>query len=725
MMRRILYLIFLVPVFTLLISCSDETEFSRHENPDFSGLPIDFEITYPEGISTRDVENPKTNFSEGDVIHISAEFFDENGEKITSSRYLYYGAMKLTNGKWRPVDEALALQWPFEAYSGNFTTYYICDGKGDVVTASLGDDTELTVDLADVQNDKDPLKASQDNVDYGHAVKLSFRHLCTHLTFTELDYGVTNEYWLVLPSRSLNNAFNFKKSADGNLSFNFISKGDDDFNGLVYINRKFSFMEEGDRIKVGYFLEPGDYSKVELRATNNHPYLSWTSSQTNSLEGNHTYTVNVQQSSGIVITEDTEVEWEDDLPIIVDPEEFLQAIAEQKDYYDEDGNLILRAVENGMILLHCVSFDRKDKEYYESFFADNPAGKIFDGNYHYISDLQFPLFRYNYGTIQNLGIKDLEAEVVSVKTSGTADENDFSDYNRQGALCRWNMVGAIIHNVNMENISMTVKIKNEVSEETHNAGLVTGVNSGSISSVFTKGNFNLTVCNADGYSTFSTVIAGGLVGQNVGTVNDISPLENESNRINVRNECSGNGATLIMGGAVGSSAGMIDHVIVPDVNVYSSEGSSVAIGYVGGLAGDLRSSIDAPSTVTDCMVGGEISACILNTYGEIKSYLYTGGLAGAVMNFSVLNCRSVCNISGAKSALSNVTYACGGAFGRIISSLKIADLTVYGPILTGAKNVGCFAGIVPANASWETTYEPNNNFIRKFDYIPYVALSED
>lgn len=722
MMRKILYLIFLASVFSFLFSCSDEIEFSRPEETLFSGLPIELEIYYPEGTVTREVENPKNNFEEGDVIHISAEFYNEKGERITSSGYLYYGAMKLQNGKWRPVDDDLALKWPFEAETGNFTAYYICDGKGDVISASLGDDVELTVDLADVQDNKDPLKASVDNVTYGHSVKLSFRHLCTHLTFSELDYGVSNEYWLVLPSRNLKNAFTFKKTADGKLGFNFISKGDEDFNGLVYINRKYSLMEEGDRIKVGYFLEPGDYSKVELRATNNHPYLSWTSSETNSLESNRTYTVNVQQSSGIVITEDTEVEWEDDFPITVDPEEFLKAVAEQKDYTDKDGNLILRAVENGVLLLHCVSFKREDKEYYESFFADNPSGKIFDGNYHYISDLRFPLFRNNYGTIQNLGLKDLESEVVSLYNN-TAAEND--DHNCQGGLCRRNMVGATIHNVNIENISMTVKIQNEKSEETHNAGLITGINSGSISSVFTKGNFNLTVSNAEEYTTFSNVIAGGLIGQNVGTVSDISPLENQQNKITVRNECSGNGATLIMGGAVGSSAGIIDHVIVPDVNVYSSENSSGAIGYVGGLVGDLRSSVDAPSLMSACTVGGSISACPIQTYGEIKSYLYMGGLSGAVMNFSVLNCRSVCDISGAEYALENVTYACGGAFGRIISSPEIADLTIYGSSLSGAKNVGCFAGIVPKNATWETTYEPKNNFIRKFAAFPFVALSED
>lgn len=721
MMKHIFLQILLsIPVLSF-IGCKEEpTKWEPDRNLQDSGPAIEIEVSEFDDLLSRSVENPKTKFTEGDVIHIGGEFSDG-----TTSTYRY-GAMKLMNNKWVPVDEKSALKWPLDAVSGNFTAYYICDGKGDLLSGSLSGTAETIVDLSDLQNDKDPLKAETNNVDYGHTVRLTFKHLCTHLTFTELDYGVTNQYWLVKPGNNtesgLKNAFSFGLSSDNKLSFNFISRGDEDFDGLVYINRQYFNMPEEDGVRVSYFLEPGDYSHIELRSANNHPYLTWTSDNTGNLEENKTYTVNVQQSTGVTITEDTEVEWDDDDSVEVDPETFLKAIKEQNDYFLEDGTQILRAVENGMLLLHCVSFKEKDKEYYDGFFADNPSGKVFDGNFHYISDLSFPLFRYNYGTIQNLGIKDVNTTVTSIDFGNDYDK----DRSRQGCLCRWNQGGSIIHNVRLENISLTVRIQNSIADETHNAGCLTGVNSGNISSVFTKGNYTMTIKNDDGSTgTISTVITGGLIGQNVGVVSDISPLEDGGTIITVKNECNGNSATYMMGGAVGLSSGLLDHIIVPNVNITSSSESNGAIGYYGGLAGNLRTEVGNPSRVEACMVGGSVKEGKISQYGNIISFSYTGGIAGAVMNFSILNSRSVCEVIGITNLENNVAYGCGGGFGRIISAQEIADLTIYGNTLTGVGNVGCFAGIAPSGYTWENTYSKSNNFVKKFDNWEYIGKNED
>lgn len=714
-----IFKILLILITTLpLLSCEEEFSYYVDETA-IDGLPIIISSVEMDELSTRSVEGPKKSFIDGDVIHISGQFKDKNGK--TTNRY---GAMKLVNNKWIPVDESSALKWPIEAVSGDFTAYYICDGNGDLLSGSISNNSLLSVDLSDIKNDKDPLKAVETNVVYGHTLNLKFKHICTHLTFKELEYGITKEYWLVKNTRNdgknLNNAFSFGLSADNLLEFNFIAVPDEDFNGLVYINRPFTSDESSDRVNVGYFLEPGDYSDIELRLINSHPYLSWQSDKTSNLLGNKTYTVNIEQSLGVTIIEDTEVEWDEDIPVKVDPETFLKAIEDHADYTLEDGTPILRAVENGMVLLHCVSFNNEDEEYYDGFFADNPA--IFDGNFHYISDLAFPLFRYNRGTIQNLGLKDLKTTITSI--DGGADYD--IDKSRQGGLCRWNQGGAIIHNVRLENIELTVNIKNKTTEETHNAGCLTGVNSGNISSVQTKGVYNIKVQNApESDGTICTVIVGGLIGQNVGVVKDISPMEDSENNIVVLNDCKGNGPTYYMGGGIGLSSGLLEHVIIPNVNVYSSSDNEGAIGYVGGLVGDLHADITHASSVTSCMVGGSISPCNIKPYGIIKPFLYIGGIAGGVMNFSVLNCRSVCDVNGSNRPLDDITNGCGGAFGRIISSEKIADLTIYGQSLTGYGNIGCFAGIAPQNSSWEEVYDKDNNYVRKFEDKPYIKLYEN
>ena len=766
--KHIGYLMLLLP---FLAGCTDELLADRPSEDAGDELPIEFDFSMPA--ATRGFDGDvKRSFTNGDVIHIIGTFqtkeLQEDG-KYVEGLVKRYGAMSYNGKQWSPLAGS-KLTWPSVAVNGTFEAYYIY-GRNGVLTGVTDPEP---VFLAEVKPETgDPMHAqSEANIVYGHAVGLNFNHLCAYLTLVDLEPQVATSYWFKREKVSdFNNAFKFylEHDAEGDPKFVFEFCAEEyrpnDFPGLIYISAdavaETVFDEQGEGkiiTKASYFLEPGYYETFSLcypaAAPNVYDYLEYDynnipensggldkDNNRPQLEAGTTYTLTITKSPGVTINSPSSGEgWHDETPYYeVDVEEFLKSIAEKRAYEvtveDEDGSkrtvTILEATADGTKLLENVDFSLFKYFDYgsqtwnfkdENFVPNISGGNVFDGDYHYIKNLASPLFRYNYGTIKNVGIRDITIEATTYEDEENYEDRD-KDMSRLGALCMWNRHNAVIANVRVSNVEMNVTVLSQITtesdgSETHNIGSIAGSNTGSISEVALAGAFKLDVT---GTKTNSSVLIGGLLGQNAaeGTVYDVTPLEGDL-EINITNSCNGDLGSYSVGGVVGESTGSISGVILSDVTIDGTRSSGVT-SYMGGIAGQLAASEDVLTStfVESCVISGSIRAGATVKYGAITSGSYIGSIAGADYNVAVTDCRTVVSVYGSKPGNEKVIYATGGGFGRIrdASAYNFENLIIYGATLDGLDDpdnmqfTGNFAGIVPLEQTWDD-YANKNILLR-------------
>lgn len=788
MLRKIYRLLMIAALLPLLASCTDDWLFNSPDDTN-GELPIDFSVMLPHD-ATRGFDaddDIKTKFSAGDVIHIlgtfNIKYLNEEGEyeEGTISRYgaLQYNAVRKG---WDPVP-GNNLTWPAVAVDGKFEAYYISGSNG-VLT---NDDPTKTYNLSTITANSDPLYAfTPQAVVYGHAVKLDFTHICAYLSLENLEPMVATEYWFSSEDvkeadgttpKPFNNAFkislgtNQEPGMEGQptLNFEFTQLPDEEFNipnttqkGFVYISAPSKEKETVDDkgnlttiARAGFFLEPGYYEKFSLYypslAPNTYAYLSYdynnvpenvggttVDNVAPNLEANTTYSLTVTKSPGITITSPPrEGGWDDEGDSFdIEVEEFLKAIYEKKGYQNKDGIDILEATANGCRLLHNVDFKFYDYANFQdkSFLPNIQEGAVFDGGQHYIDNIGSELFRYNYGTIQNLGVRTARITATSIEKTY---ESDRQDQSRHGALCAWNREMATISNVRVSDVTMTIKVDyindEDDGSETHNIGCVMGSNTGTVNKVGVGGTFTLNVTGTNSQVNASVLI-GGFVGQNAakGNITDVSPYD-EALSITINNTCIGPLGSYSIGGVVGESSGSISGVVLSRVTI-NGMGSKGVTSYIGGLAGQLLVSDDSSaSSLTSCIISGSVTAGVTEPSGPVNSASYIGGIAGAVLNVQVVDCRTAVSVSGTSQALSQVLYATGGAFGRIrnSSSYKYEDLIVYGSVLQAPQNtpetgitnyVGNFAGVAPVGIT-ESNFSGNNIIVRNFPSVSYIGFN--
>ena len=761
----------LLPALLLLFAAGCTREFPGIESPDPAAgeLPVVFDLSWSELPGTRafgEEENVRTKFRNGDVIHILGTFktraLQENGNYV-EGEMTRYGILQYDGKNWRaaPEDENSALRWPSIAVSGTFVAYCISGSNG-ILTL---DNPSATYLLSEVTPATDPLKAvSANDIDYGHAVKLSFAHLCTHLTLLDLEPMVAEAYWFYRPdaSATFNNAFRIVLKEDAqkrlSLDFEFLRQPDTSYNGLVYIASDVERIYVGDDSdplqqekvisKAGYFLEPGRYDTFSLcyptiaPATieylkydyNKVPEEAGGSGKPNNepdLKANTTYTLTITKAPGVTVVNPPAADGWDETGSYkdVDVEDFLKAVNEGRAYENKDGEAILEKTANGTRLLCNVDFKNFHYDQFrdESFFPNIPEGREFDGDHHYIENLVCPLFRYNYGTIRNIGIQHVEIEATSYEIEYEADGADMS---RHGSLCMWNRTNAVIQNVRAADVKMTVTVESKIesgqdNSETHNIGGLIGSNTGKVSEVALSGEFAITVQGGEGdaHDVNASVLIGGVAGQNVGSISDVSPLTNDLS-IRITNTCFSEFGAYSVGGVVGESSGDLAGVILSNVTVDGSR-SVGTVSYMGGIAGKLEV-VEGTATVEDCIVGGSVTAGITKRYGALTSGSYIGGLAGVDLQVAVTGCRGTVAVTGSAEAYEQVIYATGGAFGRIRentgNNYEFKDLIAYGSVLAApvaastvdpaslTSYTGNFAGIVPVG-------EDNWNFAERVIYV--------
>lgn len=789
------FICLLLPLFTL-VGCVDDGILEEPDLDTNGELPVDFTFNWPGLSETRafDDVNVKTRFQDGDVIHVVGTFktqaLQPDGTYV-DGELSRYGALRYDSKtrQWVAVS-GNQLTWPSISTSGSFYAYYV-SGVNGLITQS----TPIVQNLSNVTPQSDPLMAPPTGyLNYGHGVNLNFGHLCAYLTLNDLEPQVASKYFFTTDTvytsvtdrtiKPFNNAYQISlisnpgMNADGEpdsnlvgqpaLKFEFIQVPDTAYNNLVYISGNVVASvpngSDGDEkviTKAGYFLEPGLYEtfKIDYPASDSqiYEYVNYNFNNIPSssggvdyenrppyLEAGTTYVLTITRSPGItIISPPSENDWDDDSEPVgnIDPEQFLQAVKNSTDYYNDENVLILEKTVEGTRLLKNISFKGFTYEKFSnlSFLPDVSESKVFDGNYHYISDLESPLFRNNYGVIKNLGLKGVSYSAVS-KEYSYGDQASSQDRSRHGALCMWNRAEAQINNVKVSDVSININVEynNEDLDgnEVHNIGCVIGSNTGKVSELYLGGSYNIKVTGSDVQN--AQVLVGGVIGQIAGTgsLNDVTLLDDNFN-LNIANSCKGDVGDYEVGGIVGSSTGSVSNVILSNVKIDCRQSQGL-ISYIGGMAGRLDIAGDNNfGYLKDCTISGEARAGITspNIVGSgdqqytIGGQSYIGALAGYENNVTVTGCRASVSIFGTTAGNTNVIYGTGGAFGRIQNSATIENLIAYGSQLVAPSGngitayTGSFAGICPANQSWQEDYANKNIIIHTFPNLPEIGMS--
>lgn len=765
MLRKYLYNI--LTIFMLLPLLEGCTNDYLSDEPLYDGngeLIVSLECIFPgeENRTRTAVPNAKTEFVDKDVIQVCAVFTFENGATENG-----YGAFQYSSAtkSW----EALApqLTWPNTAVKGKFEAYYMPGATG----AFKPGEAPATYWLDNLTN-VDPLHSEWTAyMDYGHSVKLDFKHQLTYLTLTHMP-SFSNYWFTATPKETENgsamqfyNQVSLGLNADNTFDYKYIAAPiddrykDTDGKDLIYINGTYNNSDQ----TVSFFLVPGFYEEFSLLYPGadytTYTYLNYrysgnivsdpngedVSNSAPMLEAGYTYTLNALYSQGVEIIvppEQNPEQWdESENWYDVNVEEFLKAARDGKEYINDKGTLILKEINGGVQLMHNVDFKNEEYTVFDTFYPDIQGDHIFDGNYHYIKNLGSPLFYRNYGTVRNLGLKGIEATVTSIEKSGKGD-----DLSHTGVICRHNQVTGIIDNIRMVggvkltcNIELVALEDGDDSSETHNMGLAVGWNQGRIENLNLSGDFALTVNGSDIANT--TVTAGGIVGQTTGgIVSNITALkengyESTPPKIVVNNKCSGEQAAYYFGGIIGymNGANTVSDITMGDitVNCTASEGM---VSYLGGLAGAMEVS-GGGSTVNSCSITGTVRAgTVLSDRADDLSIslAYTGGMAGSNMNTVVTNCTISFYVHGPDITNDYVAYATGGGFGNItyatdINNSVIAATAVTYP-QTGTAEVkynyaGSFAGILQFGQSWDSTYAGKNIYVNAVGSLSQVGHS--
>lgn len=769
-MKKLLSIIFSVSLILVLAGCNEEV-INKGGN-DQAGrsdeLPVAFDLSMPENVITRsflETDNVKRVFSENDVIHLLGTFNVKYGDENNPQEEIVkrYGALRFDGRQWNAV-EGSTLTWPSMAVDGQFIAYYISESNG-ILTP---DNPTAEYLLSDLDPSSDPLYAvSASGIPYGYAVGLNFNHLCAYLTLINMEPLVSDSYWFSsvdgifqdpesqIPM-ALNNAFKITLGSDTDqqptLNFEFTQSPNPQYgNGIYIIGTPYTQTDnEGNPIgdtRVSYFLQPAYYESFNIEYPSTPPttyaYLKYdyTNIPANNggegvmnnepnLQAGLTYTLDITKSPGISIENPSSgTGWDESNTYFeVDPEEFLKSITEGKkyEYTDPDTGstvLILEDTPVGTQLLHNVDFQNIPYSSFvdQGFLPTLREGLVFDGGLHYIRNLADPLFRYNSGTIKNLGIKDVDAAIVSYESEIANEDN-----SRNGALCKWNL--GTINNIRVYGVTLNVYVKSIESTEVHNIGGVVGSNSGEINEVELSGTFTinvtgLTVDNTANiesemdYPVNATVIIGGICGQNAGNGKIDETTTKTPFSLTITNTCQGNTGNYNIGGIAGkSTGGTVSNISLPQLVINSSESHGI-VSYIGGMIGQIEA--ESSCTLTGSNVGGNITAGTSSYYGAVTSGAYTGGMVGAVLNGTVNNCNSAVTVTGPQTLGAQI-YGTGGIFGRIrnSSSYNFSSLYGWGNGLTGPQDyIGNFAGIVPDDQAWNEwwpTFEIRNITVRQF-----------
>ena len=698
-------------------------------------------------------------WKDGDAIQITAVF---NGEKITDKnskqQYCCY-KYNSTLDEWEPDVPVNKLMWPVGVESATFTAYYVEGIKG---AFSGGTEVRDTVFLlGNIEEGSDPLYCTF-HAGYGESVHLNFQHLCTHLTLADVKTEISDIYWLYgnagteASASEIPNAYKLEYDAAANkLKFSFVESLKSTTGGSVdkltgehyVVSRKRSVDKDGSGW-VDFYLAPSTKSEGETREpdatytygkncklnyVNNHPYLSFTSDELDTLQAGIHYELSVERNTGIVPEPQTDFpDKPGDTSGYVHIPDLLAGIVSNSDVTDETGQLVLKSTgETYPRLLRDVDFhDFNPLDYIRGTGNFDPAkgegetpvpknfrtgphpdwklprmeGNILDGDYRSFLHVAYPIFySVENGEIYNLAIRDSKLDITvkdiqrmdSVKIQGdNATEGAINtDFGILAAIFRGKVSALLLDKVDMT-VHLDSCLLSGSAGVTYSIGCVAGRQAAStvgkatiIENVELRGDVKLTV-QTDGdegmLNSRQDICVGIIAGQSGATIDGVTCAESSLTDTKVPGKCTlslpiYSQANVKAGGLVGKEVMTMQDASGINVEVNASQ-LNAAQCYIGGLVGEIVNENTSYGKLFDCTANVAVTGGISHGINDITySYSYCGGIAGKASTVEIKRITIRGTVKGGTETVEQPTnanmmvFATGGGFGYVSVS-KEADL---------------------------------------------------
>lgn len=756
--HSVLYTILAVAVALCgLTACTDNLLTGDTQRDPQNELAVDIEatcsaLTRAGGSKGNDNDG---KFSKGDTIQVSAVFTlaDADGNE-TSTTDIRYDRYVFDGTKWTSVnnDEKATdepMTWPWNATKGTFTAYYQPAIAGKL---QQGDENAKQVKLDDLTDTTDPLRAVTENVEYGHAVKMNFTHICTRLILLNINDPSQNTEYLFSTfnsssdhtEKTLKNKFKLYRDAEGNLQHTFVADPEDNTTltrPAEEITIQFGDSEEQTYKCIEVYLATdettgtADCTNFNIKRSNGAAFLQATNIEgLNKMHANQSYIVDLSRELGVVNIEEDggwkPIEDDDIKELAFDIQTFLNNIRDGKDYIVTDAETqkqtqILKASNGGStVTLMCnVNFGNAN-----NYIPVNLRNITFNGNHCYIENFGQTIFGdMESSTVKNLGLHNAnitfnagtEREVNNNGEEITGSEGIASG---KGALARENT--GTIDNIRLENITLTVNGANSTLGKTYYAGALVGACSGGNSSATNISLGGDIIIKTTDESSNGTFMLGGIIGQISSncavseiTMRDINEKETTKvGKVNITNSMTGGKGTYLVGGIVGeaSQSTLTKCVITGSIDASASYGTENC---VGGAVGRMADNCTLEVVAVDITVKGGTVA----TSTESIHHAYTGGMVGLLANNCVINlCKSFSDITGAGTAkgeyegttptylnqLKGAIYATGGVIGGMQRPIyTVTNNDVFGTVSTGGYVGGVVGMCIKATQS--STLEGN------------------
>ena len=705
------------------------------------------------GAATRTAPSLR-EWKNGDAIQITAVFTGDEGMSDPLQYCCYkYDSISVA---WVPDGADKELFWPVGVKSAEFTAYYVEGIKG--TFSDRTDVQDFVFLLGDIGEGSDPLYCKLTNVQYGESVHIDFQHLCTHLTLNDVKTNISDIYWLygnadgTKTSAEIPNAYKLiYKPANKTLEFSFEYSPKSTTGGSVDVlgegeHYVISRNKDINKNWVDFYLAPSTKGDGETREpdvtytygqncklnyVNNHPYLSFTSDELDTLKAGIHYELSVERNTGIVPEPQTDFPDKPgtDLGYVHIPD-LLAGIVSNSDVTDETGQLVLKSTgETYPRLLRDVDFhDFNPLDYIRGTGNFDPAkgegetpvpkkfrtgphpdwklprmeGNILDGDYRSFLNVAYPIFySVENGEIYNLAIRDSKLDITvkdiqrmdSVKIQGdNATEGVINtNFGILAAIFRGKVSALLLDKVDMT-VHLDSCLLSGSAGITYSIGCVAGQQAAStvgkatiIENVELRGDVKLTV-QRDGDGILNSrqdICVGIIAGQSGATIDGVTCAESRLTETPVPGKCTlslpiyshGN---VKAGGLVGKEVMTMQDASINAV-VDASQ-LNAAQCYIGGLVGEIVNENTSYGKLFDCTANVAVTGGISHGINDITySYSYCGGIAGKASTVEIKRITIRGTVKGGTETVEQPTnanmmvFATGGGFGYVSVS-KEADL---------------------------------------------------
>ena len=754
-------------------------------------------------------------WQEGDAIQITAVFKGKDiTDKNSKQQYCCY-KYNSTLDEWEPDVPVNKLMWPVGVESATFTAYYVEGIKG---AFSGGTEVRDTVFLlGNIEEGSDPLYCKLTDVQYGASVHLNFQHLCTHLTLADVKTEISDIYWLYgnagteASASEIPNAYKLEYDAAANkLKFSFVESLKSTTGGSVdkltgehyVVSRKRSVDKDGSGW-VDFYLAPSTKSEGETREpdatytygkncklnyVNNHPYLSFTSDELDTLKAGIHYELSVERNTGIVPEPQTDFPDKPGTELgYVHIPDLLAGIVSNSDVTDESGNLVLKSTgEAYPRLLRDVDFKKfNPMDYIEGTGAfekgaassDVPddekgyrgphpdwklprmSGNMLDGDYHSFLNVAYPIFySVENAEIYNLAIRQSTVDItvseiqrmdnLKIQGEGTTGGSGNKIFGILACTLSGKVSGLLL-----DDVSMTVHLDEQLlpdasSGVTYFIGCVAGQQSAStqggailIENVELRGNVSLTV-QTDGeggkLNNCQDICAGVIAGQSGADINGVTCAESRLTDSPVSGKCTLNlpihsDANVKAGGLAGKEVMTMEGASV-DVVVDASR-LNAAQCYIGGLVGEIVNESTSFGKLLDCTANVAVTGGISHAINTVTyAYSYCGGIAGKASHVEITGIDIRGNVCGGTETVAQTSYttmmvfATGGGFGYVSEESKLKDcrawVGVTGPTLLTEGVPDNHTGRFAGMANAAYVEDTDGNQARASDVYPFVGAQK-